>query len=180
MESLNEPKFREMILYIASSSAEDEKFGAVKLNKILYYADFIAYRRLGHSISGAEYQHLSERPAPRCLVAVRQSLVDDGSASIEQRDYFNNVQQRLVPQRSPDLDQLDEKELEILDEVINELRPLSATEVSELSHGELGWRLTKDGETIPYRTAWLSSQPLSLDQIETGKEIARLHGLIAE
>ena len=32
----------------------DERFGAVKLNKILYFADFEAYRRLGEPITGGD------------------------------------------------------------------------------------------------------------------------------
>lgn len=67
---LNKEKFRELILYVANMSRNDPDFGAVKLNKILYYADFRAYRELGRPISGAAYRKLSEGPAPRQLLRV--------------------------------------------------------------------------------------------------------------
>ena len=49
-------KFCELVLYIAKRSEDDPRFCAVKLNKIMYYSDFGAYRRLGQSITGANYQ----------------------------------------------------------------------------------------------------------------------------
>lgn len=61
----DESKFKELVLYIATNTSRDPTVGAVELNKILYYSDFIAYKRLGRPITGAAYQKLSEGPAPR-------------------------------------------------------------------------------------------------------------------
>ena len=47
-QKFNEGKFRELILYVARRSEDDKYFGAVKLNKILYFSDFNAYRELGN------------------------------------------------------------------------------------------------------------------------------------
>lgn len=167
-----------MIVYVATESADDEKFGAVKLNKILYYSDFIAYRRLGHAISGAEYQHLDEGPAPKRLLPVRSDLVKDGSVSLFEQEHFNHVQQRVKAERPPNLSLFSLEELAIINEVIQELRPLDGKEASARSHKEPGWKLTKDRQTIPYRTAWLSSEPLTQEQLEVGLEIAKRHGLV--
>ena len=60
----NQEKFTELIVYIAEQSKDDPFFGPVKLNKILYYADFRAYRELGHSITGASYRKLTEGSCP--------------------------------------------------------------------------------------------------------------------
>ncbi|MEP6936295.1 MAG: type II toxin-antitoxin system antitoxin SocA domain-containing protein [Nitrospirota bacterium] len=48
---------------IAHKGKTDPRLGSVKLNKLLYYADFTAYRNLEKAITGAEYQHLPEGPA---------------------------------------------------------------------------------------------------------------------
>ena len=45
-------RFRELILYCALKSETHRFFGATKLNKCLFYADFLAYRALGSSITG--------------------------------------------------------------------------------------------------------------------------------
>lgn len=170
----NEEKFKEAILFIAAASEEDEGFGATKLNKVLYYADFTAYRRLGEPITGATYQKLNEGPAPRELLRVRRSLIDAGYASIEHRPYFTGTQQRLkvAPQHKPEAlrpKHLSPVEVSILREVLHALVGMNGREVSELSHKEVGWLATAYKETIPYETAWLSTfgdaeQELELDE----------------
>ena len=171
-------KFREAIVHIANRCSEDKKFGAVKINKILYYSDFYAYRALGRSITGAEYQHLSEGPAPRELLEVRAELIKDGSIELQKRPYLNSIQHRIVAMREADAGAFNDDELAIIDEVIESLWDMNGSQVSDMSHNEIGWQVTDEYETIPYRTAWLSPQPLTPEQIEQGKEVAKRNGLL--
>jgi hypothetical protein len=175
--TFDQDKLRELIVHIAWQSQDDSTFGAVKLNKILYYADFYAYRKLGASITGAEYQKLPEGPAPRRLLPARASLIEDGSIRIEFVPRFNYVQQRIVPLRKPDLSRFSAEELRIVDEVIEALRGKSAREVSHMSHEELGWQVVEDYQTIPYRTAWLSAEPLSEEELSLARQVAAEHEL---
>ena len=171
-------KFREAIVYIAEQCSGDKRFGATKLNKILYYSDFYAYRSLGQSITGAEYQHLSEGPAPRSLLDIRDSLMEDSSIQLQQHRYFNFVQQRIVPLREPDTSVFHDREIDIIDEVIQDLWGMNGAQVSDLSHQEIGWKVTEEYDTIPFRTAWISAQPLTPEQIAKGKEVAERHDLM--
>ena len=166
-------KLKELILYIAELEKDDPKFGAIKLNKILYYSDVSAYLRLGHPITEATYQHLDEGPAPLELLSARGQLIDDGAAELESRLYFSRPQERVVPLRGPDLSHYKEEEMQIVRDVVEYLRPLNATEVSELSHREWGWKLTDYGEEIPYQTAWLSAEPLTQEQTQAGQALWR-------
>ncbi len=172
-------KFRELVLYIAGKSADDPRFGAVKLNKILYYSDFAAYRLLGHPITGDDYQNLAEGPAPLHLLTARDSLLADGSALLETKPYFNRKQIRIKAHRQPKPGVLAQDELGIVDQVIEALWEYDAQQVSALSHAEFGWRLTRRNEPIPYYTAWVSPEPLTVDQVQRGFEVAERHGLTA-
>jgi hypothetical protein len=163
---------------VARASVEDPRFGAVKLNKILYYSDFAAYRRLGHPITEAEYQNLEEGPAPRELLPARRALEEAGAARIERRPYYNGTQQRLVALRDPDPKTFTDEELVIVDEVIKQFWFLDGRAVSELSHREFGWVATSRGDTIPYHTAWVGSDTLTAEQIEVGMQVAEHYGLI--
>ena len=174
----NERKFRELILLVAEKSENDPHFGAVKLNKLLYYAEFQAFRILGSPIAGATYIHLEEGPVPDGLDLIQISLIDDGSAQLEPRRRFNYIQKRLKALRPADLTEFSAGEIEIINEVIASLRPHNAREVSSLSHEEVGWRVVDYGDPIPYRTAWLSRQPLTTEQVELGKQIAQKHELV--
>ena len=168
-------KFRELIVYIAKQSADDPRFGAVKLNKILYYADFAAYRQLGQPITGATYRKLSEGPAPVQLVGARRELIDSGDAALEERPYFTGMQQRLViaDRHNPDLELFGPGELEIVDSVIDFFEGKTAREVSDFSHREPGWVIASGREVIPYETAWLSSEPISQETEEEGIKFAQ-------
>ena len=55
----------EAILYVAERLADDPAGrGAVKLNKILWWADFESFRERGRSVTGAVYQKLERRTRP--------------------------------------------------------------------------------------------------------------------
>jgi hypothetical protein len=153
-------RLKEAILYVSKSCEDDPKFGAIKLNKILYYADFQAYRELGRSITGATYQHLPEGPAPRELLPARQELLDEDALSLDYKQVFSYVQQRTVARRdaNPEVFESWEMDKRILDKAIDFLAPYWGSEVSKISHDEWGYRLTSEGEEIPYRTAWLSPE----------------------
>ena len=161
----SDEKFRELIIYIARNSADDPTFGSVKLNKVLYYADFAAYRLYGKPITGAKYQKLTEGPAPRALLSARASLIASGDAEIEARPYFTGVQKRLVVRsdREPDREVFDPGELDLVDHIMEYFHGKTARDVSDFSHREPGWILTGDRETIPYETAWLSADPFDQD-----------------
>ena len=62
--------------------------------------------------------------------------------------------------------------MRLVDEVMAELAHMTAAEVTRLSHDEPGWKHTHEGETIPYKTAWISPEPLTQDDIEYGKQLA--------
>jgi hypothetical protein len=175
--ALRKKKLKELILYIAFRSGDDPRFGAVKLNKILFFADFEAYRRLGESITGATYQHLDEGPAPRALVPLRDELLAEEAIRVSRREYFGSEQQRIEPLRTPKLDLFSIAELEIVEEVIRELWQLNAKQVSELSHYEPAWQLTRSGEDIPYTAAWLSSEPITPELAAIGQKIADQRGI---
>src|SRR5437763_14359378 len=79
----NEQKFRELLLYISGKCATDPKFGATKLDKILFYSDFFAYANLGKPITGFAYQKLPTGPAARRLLPATKKMIRAG-AIVEQ------------------------------------------------------------------------------------------------
>ncbi len=170
-------KFQELLLYIADRMGDDPSFGATVLNKALFFSDFLAYRTLGHSITGAEYQKLEYGPAPRSLLREQQALIDSGRAVLQSRNRWGRIQRRLVVLDQPRIDGVFKpSEIELVDRVIEMLRGHSATAVSQFSHAvSVGWRAADVYETIPYGTAFLSppAQP-------TPRQIRRARELVGE
>ncbi len=158
----NAEKFRELLVYVSKKCEDDPTFGAVKLNKILYYADFAAYRLYDKPVTGAKYRKLSEGPAPRELILERDALVAAGDAEVREAAYFTGTQKRLTikPGRQANREIFEPRELALVDEIIDFFLGKTAREVSDFSHREPGWALSKNLAVIPYETAWLSANPL--------------------
>ena len=174
----NKDKLRELVLHVADLSKSDPRFGATKLNKLLFYMDFGTYRLLGTPITGATYQHYPQGPVPKELADTRSILIDCGDAEMEYRPYFTGTQERIVPHREADLDFFSKQELSIVRDVVEEFWTYNARGISDYSHEEWAWKVTADLEDIPYYTAWVSSEPLTAEQVEKGRAIAASLGLV--
>jgi uncharacterized phage-associated protein len=161
-------RLKELIVLVAEKSEADRRFGAVKLNKLLYYMDMRAFRELGQPISGATYQRLREGPAPREMLPALRELRREKAIEEEVRQFYDRPQKRVVPQRRADTEMFSPEERAIIDEVIADLIYMNAGQVTQLSHQEWGWRLAKDGEPIPYESSWLGAGPLTQAQEATG------------
>lgn len=151
----DEAKLGELLLYVAKRLEDDPAGGAVKLNKVLYFAEFAHVRAHGRPITGVEYQKLEHGPAPRRLVPVRRLLVERGDAEVVEQTYLGYLQQRLVAKRDAMPGALSDDERVVIDQVLDALRGRSAKDVSELSHDEVGWQMVDVGETIPFEAAYL-------------------------
>lgn len=177
-QSPQDEKLRELIVYISWRSRKDPNFGAIKLNKLLFFADTAAYRELGKSITGSEYQHLPEGPCPRRILPAREHLLSQTPRAIElayQQTAIGNRLHRIIPKRKP-YSIFSRPERDIVDRIVKHFESYTGTQLSDLSHKELGWRFTTDYQTIHLRTSWLSPEPLTEEQIQVGQQLARKHG----
>lgn len=168
-------KFKELMLYIAKRSEADPKFGAIKLNKLLYFADFRAYAENGQPITGARYQKLRWGPAARALLPVRAELIEEGAAELESVQY-GHPQDRLVALREPDIEDFSPRELKIIDEVIEEHGPVNGSEISNVSHEAPGWQLARLQEDIPYHTVRITRPEPPPEILEEAVALADSHG----
>jgi uncharacterized phage-associated protein len=169
-QGFNEQKFRELVLYFARKCVDDPGFGVTKLNKLLFYADFLAYANWGQSITGSEYVALDHGPVPEDAKAIRSRMEQQKQIAIEPRGW----QQRVVALQEPDIEQFSSRDIAVADRVCGLLEKYNATQVSELSHAFLGWRAayaetqaTGRQVRIPYSTVFVSNEPL--DEFETAR-----------
>lgn len=175
----DEQRLRELVLYVAEKLADDPQFGSIKLNKVLFYSDFLAYGSYGRPITGALYRHLPKGPAPRELPEVREKLLAEGHVVEVPGTRFGHQRKRLIPMRSAELSIFTALEIALVDMIIEDFRPKNAYQLSEFSHKEAAWQLAPEGEDIPYSAVFLSNLKPSLRDIERGQEIAREHGWLA-
>jgi len=164
-------KLRELILFIAKQSRGDERFGSVKLNKLLFFSDFLAYVRLGSSITGQEYQCLKKGPAPRKLLPIIKSMKRSGALTIEDREYHGHTQKVPTALREPNLAEFTAEEIGIVTEVLVAHYRKNAKSISSKSHEFSGWQLAREGETIPYQTALVRFLKVRKKDLETAQKM---------
>jgi len=149
----NDIKFRELILFISERSEGDVPFGAVKLNKLLFYADFLAFLKFGKAITWQKYQKLEQGPCPRNLLPTLRELEKSADIIQVDRDFHGYKQKRVVAIREPDLSMFSAEEIALVTQLIDEFKGMSAKQMSETSHDFIGWQLAEIGEDIPYEVA---------------------------
>jgi hypothetical protein len=160
----DQSRFENLLLYFAERSHDDEGYGKVKLNKLLFRADFEAYRLLGTSITGEEYKRQDLGPVAAHLPSALKRLEENGVLRVQALDA--GPYQRLVPLieegHEANTSAFSEAELTIIERALEELQGQGAKQVSEWSHEvSIGWRVKKTGDVIPYSSAPLSIRALS-------------------
>lgn len=124
-----------------------------KLMKLLFYADFVAYRDHGKSITGIVYYHNHYGPIPQYHGMLLDCL--NNLKSIKLEDYEGPYDgEYVVPLLSFKKDVFEEEELDVLQEVWERLGGYSAKELSSISHDEEAYQRTALFQESPYNFAY--------------------------
>lgn len=151
-------RLRELILYVCRLSEDDPSFGATKLNKLLFFIDFAAYKKFGESISRVEYVRLDNGPAPQVMQPLREEMVELGDMVIAERDYYGHTQKKPYALREPRLSDFTADQVVIIQDVVKRYADRSARDLSEKSHEFVGWKYARTGHPIPYSAALLEDR----------------------
>jgi len=145
-------KLKALVHYICTRCRRDpSKLGAIKLHKILWYADGQTYARLGKAIVGEDYTRQPHGPMLVHLDSALRELEREGLLSTRRVGFQGKQKREYLARGVPDISFLDEKEKRILDEVIRNItHDHTAGSISEKSHDHL-WEIAQMGERIPYQ-----------------------------
>ena len=168
-------RLAELILHVSDKCETDDTFGATKLNKILWWADFLSFRDLGKPITGVEYHKLANGPAPKKFPIIKDDLIEKRHIEIKKRKVFNHTQQKVIALRSPNYCFFTGEQIALVDQIVDALWGKTATEVSEMSHG-MAWKIVNHKESIPYEAVFLSNEPINEHDILATHELAEKHG----
>ena len=175
-EDANEARLRELILHVSVECQDDPAFGATKLNKILWWSDFLAFAQRRRAITGVEYMRLGKGPVPKRLKPIREEMQASGDLAISEVPTRGGyTQQRPVALRAADLSRFSPEDIALVDAVIKALWRKTATFVSNMSHGK-AWEVAADRASIPYEAVFLSDAPINRYDVARTKELARTFG----
>lgn len=143
-------KFKMLVHYICwRCRADPASLGAVKLNKILWFSDVIAFAERGAPITGARYVKQKFGPVPKPILPALSSLETEGALQIDEVEYFGRRKRQYVALTEPDRSIFDQSEISTVDKVIETVtQGHTATSVSDLTHDAI-WKLADLQEEIP-------------------------------
>lgn len=176
MDPTQKNRMKTLILYVAERCGSYDRFGKIKLNKTLFFADMNAYLATGKTLTGALYVKEQFGPVPANIESMIDELERDGLATVEMRRMPDlKVQHRVVPRRGPNLEIFTFDELKFVEDALDLVRDESAHDISEWTHQLPGWRVARMGEEIPAFMALLPHRPERLNEreLQHGREVAR-------
>jgi hypothetical protein len=166
---INFEKFKSLVHYICWRCADPTKLGAVKLNKVLWRADFKAYLELGEAVTGATYVKRQYGPVPSAILQAQRELQAEGRISIREVEYYEKGKREFFALTRPDLSLFNADEISLIDEAIEYVTEKhTARSISEESHDRI-WELARIGEEIPYYTVFSKPAEITEDDIEWAK-----------
>jgi hypothetical protein len=127
---------------------------AVKLYKILWFADIEHYRLTGRSITGAaSYTKRQYGPVPKGIMQALTTLEGEGKIAKSSANYYGGPKTMFLACERPDLQAFHADEIAIVDMVASAIcERHTAASVSELTHNAL-WAETEIGNDMPIGAA---------------------------
>lgn len=125
-----------------------------KLNKLLFYTDFLFFKLNACSMTGMKYRRMQFGPVPEHRTTLRAMMEEDGYLSVIESTFQNGNYGEVVRAgaNEPSI-QLGRNELHVLQFVRDSLGGLSPSEISDLSHTEIAWKETETDAFISYSAA---------------------------
>jgi uncharacterized phage-associated protein len=155
MNGVDMLRLEEAILFICSTARPEDQLGAVKLNKILYYADMVNFAQTGKSITGATYVKRERGPAPKEVVEAINNLKT--AKRLETRDVsiFDKTRRQFDALDEPQFKVFQHEELKLINDMIGFVCGFNAREISDISHTVV-WEVAEMGEELPYHSFFAS------------------------
>ncbi len=160
--NLNKEKMKETLLYICQRCSSLPHFGKTVLYKLLYFCDFDFYEKYEKFLIGESYRKIEKGPAPVHYDMIIKELKGEGRIKILQTKYYELSQEKPIPLIEPDLSKLSAQELDLINDEIDRLSKMNATQISEYSHKDLPFEATKGKEILNYELVFYRSPEYSV------------------
>ena len=133
----NLDKISNMILYFSKRITPFK----TKMNKLLFYADFLNFKRTCFSISGLTYKAIQLGPVPKNFGHIFDTVTERRYVDIEIYDFGGYTGERFVEtgQKAFEEDLFTDLEVKTLQDVADYFSVIGVTKIVEISHEEDGW-----------------------------------------
>ena len=142
-------RIKNLLLYVLEQLGETSQ---TKMNKVLFYIDFLSFREQGRAISGLSYIAIEFGPVPQ-----RWDRVYSGFDEVVPQSKLVKEQECtiLTATSKADISSFSEQEIALIDQVCAKLKKVNANKISVLSHQEPAWqKYHNQSSPIPFEEAF--------------------------
>ena len=142
-------RLKNLLLYLLGRMGETYQ---TKMNKVLFYIDFLSYRERGMAISGLAYNALEFGPVPQRWDRVYSAFdeVEEELKLVQNQECVT-----LKSEVEADMSCFTESETAIIDEVCAKVKNMTSRAISKMSHQETAWKAhVGNPGTIPFSEAF--------------------------
>lgn len=135
----NIKKATEMVVFFAERMQPYK----TKLNKLLFFADFLMFGQSVKSISGMRYRAIDMGPVPENFDSLFEYIRNRGDVETERKVISEaHTGERFIPTAGRPFDPklFSEKELSVLEYICKRFEHATAKEMVEISHRENAWK----------------------------------------
>lgn len=144
-------KMINMILYVAEKT---RGVFTTKLNKLLWYIDFLSFKERSISITGSNYIHLPLGPVPNKYELITGLAIADGLLLQEEISFPGGKSgTRYTALEPTNCSLFNNEEIKIMDFIIAHFKNYNAEQIKEKSHKEKAYEETTQGQVISYKYA---------------------------
>jgi putative zinc finger/helix-turn-helix YgiT family protein len=146
-------RLTEMVVYFAHNVPSYK----TKMNKLLFYADFMCFRDQGASMSGTQYKAIPYGPVPNKFQTLFENLAETDVIDIFYTPLDNGGRKEQLIGRADrpfKANLFSETEIDILETVAMKFKDTTPSEIVDISHKELAWLENEASRSfIPYEYA---------------------------
>jgi len=150
----NFEKFTEMVVFF---SEQIEPF-KTKMNKLLFYADFLMFKQSCFSISGVRYRAIDMGPVPNNFQSIFEYLSNNNDVEIHYKQFpqgYTGEQFKARKERPFNSELFTEIEMAVLNKVASVFKDSTTNDIIETSHLEEAWKENEqEKNVISYKYAF--------------------------
>lgn len=121
------------------------------LNKLLFYADFLHYRKHGIALMGLEYRAIQHGTVPTNYEMLLAYTVENGYIQAQQQEFANGYtgeQYFFTEEANSIQNEFTATELETLESVINMFKGKTTKQIVAINHNEKAWIDNQEAHAI--------------------------------
>ncbi|MFH1665658.1 MAG: type II TA system antitoxin MqsA family protein [Candidatus Omnitrophota bacterium] len=146
-------KVKEIILYMLG---KNDGIMKTKINKLMWYIDFLFFKTNSVSMSGSRYIHLPYGPIPDNYDEIIALMAREGLVKKEEVIFDEEkgiVGEKVISVTSDEKNNFSPEELEVMDYCIDYFKDFTCGKISRYSHEEEPYKETEEQKPISYNMA---------------------------